>query len=441
MEIKLPVFTPRDYQKNLFRAIFDDNKKRAFCIWHRRAGKDLVLMNLTATKIYEEMERGIVGTYYYFFPTYNQARKVIWDGRDGDGKSFLDAFPRELIARKNEQEMRIELKGGSAFQLIGTDKYDAVRGTNPLGCAFSEFAFQNPLAWDVIRPILTQNKGWAIFNTTPNGKNHAYDLYEFVKNDDDWFVEVLDIDHTKAISREDVDLERKSGMSYEMVQQEFFCSFDIGAVGAFYTQELEQARSSGRITSLPFSLEKPIDIYFDIGISKGNETAIWFKQNDGAFFNFIHYYENSRKGFDFYATYIDDFLDSKKAMLGKIYIPHDAKKEDWASGITAEQAFRKHFGDHKIVKLKCDSIQLGVNAARKVFPKCRFDREKCLQGIRCLEQYHREWDDVRKCFKATAVHDWSSNGADSFRYFSVATSKEEGVDVIDPNAWGDQPVV
>ena len=148
--------------------------------------------------------------------------------------------------------MKIELTNGSIFQIIGTDKYDAVRGTNPIGCVFSEYAFQNPLAWDVVRPILTQNKGWAVFNTTPNGKNHCFDLYKSVKDDSKWFTEVLTIDDTDCIDKEDVDLERKSGMTEDMIEQEFYCSFDIGTRGSYYSDQMAQIREEERIATLPF---------------------------------------------------------------------------------------------------------------------------------------------------------------------------------------------
>ena len=108
-----------------------------------------------------------IGVYFYFLPTYTQAKKIIWDGIDNNGFKFLDHIPEKITKNKNGQEMKIELINGSIIQLIGTDNYDAIRGTNPIGCVFSEYAFQNPMAWEVVKPILKLNGGWAIFNTTP----------------------------------------------------------------------------------------------------------------------------------------------------------------------------------------------------------------------------------------------------------------------------------
>ena len=130
-EITLPYnFNPREYQIPLLKAL-DNGYKRAVAVWHRRAGKDLVMINYIAKRMYER-----VGAYYYFFPTYSQSKKVIWDGMTRDGEKFTNAFPVQLRKRTDNGEMLIEMNNGSIFRLIGTDKIDAVMGSNPVGCVF-----------------------------------------------------------------------------------------------------------------------------------------------------------------------------------------------------------------------------------------------------------------------------------------------------------------
>ena len=167
-EIIIP-YKPRDYQLPLIKSL--ETKDRAMCLWHRRAGKDLTLWNILIKKAIETK-----GLQYYLLPTFTQAKRIIWDGITIDGLRFVDFIPNKIIKNTNGTEMKIEMINGSIIQLIGTDHYDAIRGTNPCGCVFSEFAFHNPMAWEVVKPILKVNKGWAVFNTTPNGKNHAYDM-------------------------------------------------------------------------------------------------------------------------------------------------------------------------------------------------------------------------------------------------------------------------
>jgi hypothetical protein len=64
------------------------------------------------------------------------------------------------------------------------------------------------------------------------------------------------------------------------------------------------------------------------------------------------------------------------------------------------------------------SLDDGINAVRRTLPLCVFHPRCEDGGISALEQYRREWDDERKCFKPTPLHDWSSNPADAFRYLA-----------------------
>jgi len=226
MNITLPYnFTPRPYQRPVLNAL-DHDKNRALCVWHRRSGKDITYLNFMIKRMFER-----VGAYYYFLPEYNQGRKILWDGINRDGFPYMNYFPKEIIKSKNGQEMKITVINGSLFQIIGTDRFDSVMGTNPIGCVFSEYSLQNPLAWDYIRPILTENRGWAIFNFTPRGMNHAFKLYNEVQNNPSWFCELLTIDDTKredgtpVVTTDMVEEERNSGMSEAMIRQEYYCDF------------------------------------------------------------------------------------------------------------------------------------------------------------------------------------------------------------------------
>lgn len=219
-----PLYKPRDYQLPLLNA-FDNGYKRLIHIWHRRCGKDLTDLNI----MIGEMAR-VVGNYYYFLPTYSQAKKVIWEGKTNDGTPFLDFFPKQwILGKPNDNELKIKFKNGSLFQLIGTDNIDAVVGTNPIGCVFSEFPLQNVKAWQFIRPILAFNGGWAIFNGTPRGKNHAWQTLQIAKdNPKTWFNQILTVEDTKIIPQVILDDERRQ-MPQSLFEQEYWCKFLEGA--------------------------------------------------------------------------------------------------------------------------------------------------------------------------------------------------------------------
>lgn len=214
-------YTPRHYQLPFMRAM-DAGVKRAVCVWHRRSGKSKTLLNFAIKKAFER-----VGVYYHAFPEYGQGRKIIWDGIDKDGFPLLNHIPAGARASINKSEMKIELSNGSIYQIIGADNYDSLVGPNPVGIILDEWAVSDryPMAWDYFRPILAENGGWAVFPYTPRGRNHGFDLYQMSLSNPGWFSQLLTVDDTGAISQADIQAERDAGMSEEMIQQEFYCSF------------------------------------------------------------------------------------------------------------------------------------------------------------------------------------------------------------------------
>ena len=228
-------FEDRDYQTPLFDAM-DQGCRRAVCVWHRRSGKDKAAFNYMIKRANER-----VGAYFYFFPSYTQGKKVIWDGTDKEGFPFMSHIPKGFINGKpNETEMKVKLNNGSLIQIIGTDNINSVVGTNPIGAVFSEYSLQNTKAWDFIRPILAENGGWAIFLYTPRGMNHGWKLiqqakantFNAINNPSGWFWQILTVDDTRAISREAIEQERNE-MPADLFEQEYYCKFIEGA-GAFF---------------------------------------------------------------------------------------------------------------------------------------------------------------------------------------------------------------
>jgi phage terminase large subunit len=260
-------YKPRPYQIPLLRAM-DCGINRAVIVIHRRAGKDKTLINLVAKKMFER-----VGSYYYFFPTYKQGKKIIWNGMDKNGFKFISHIPENLRKRTDNSEMLIETTNHSIFQVIGTDNIDSIVGTNPIGCIFSEYSLQNPIAWDLMRPVLRENGGWAVFNFTPRGNNHAKRLFDMAKNNEKWFCQLLTVDDThdesgnRIITDDDIEEERRSGMSEELIQQEYYCSFNAAIQGAYYTKELEQARKERRLTNAPYEPQLLTHTVWDIGLA------------------------------------------------------------------------------------------------------------------------------------------------------------------------------
>ena len=220
-------FVPRAYQLPLLKAL-ESGKTRALIVWNRRSGKDKTCFNFMIKKAFEK-----VGTYFYFLPTYSQAKKVIWDNIDNDGFKMLEHIPNELIESTNGTELKIELVNGSIIQLIAADEFKKSGvGTNPVGVVFSEYSITDPEAWKFVSPILAVNGGWAIFNFTPRGMNHAWQLLQKVKENDKWFVEILTNNETQVLQGDALE-EEKQNLPQDLFEQEYYCKFIEGA-GQFF---------------------------------------------------------------------------------------------------------------------------------------------------------------------------------------------------------------
>ena len=407
-EIAIPYnFTPRPYQLELFKAM-DGGKKRAFVVFHRRAGKDLSCWNYMIYRAAKE--RGI---YYYIFPQFNQGRRILWDNRD-----FMAHLPDELVERKNSVEMKIELVNGSILQIVGSDHYDALRGTSPKGVVMSEYAFQHPLAWETIRPILVQNNGWVIFNTTPNGKNHAYDLWEYAKANDSWFTSLKSVEDTHGVDMELLK-EEEASMEKAMFLQEYYCNFNAGAVGAYYSDEIAWLYDNNRIRQVDHDPDMPVMTFWDLGIN--DPTSVWFIQDFHGELRVIDHYEQQGA----FQKHLTNVLQ-KGYTYSRHVFPHDIRVREFTTGIPRLETAQKTLGNMCEVapNLKVDE---GISRTRALLKQCFFDAEKCKLGLKLLENYRQEYDELNKVYKKTPLHDYASHTADALRMAGVSIQTKQKV--------------
>ena len=408
MEIQVPDnWRPRDYQLDLWKYL-ENGGKRAVAVWHRRAGKDLLSVNWCVTAALKRK-----GLYWHLLPTYNQGRKIVWDGMTRDGRSFLEHFPKELWANVNNTDMRLELKNGSIYQVVGTDNVDRLVGSNPIGVVFSEYSLQDPRAWDLVRPILAENGGWAMFIYTARGRNHGYDLFNMANRNEKWYCQRLTVDDTSVLNQEAIDEEREAGMPEELIQQEFYCSFDAPLVGSYYGSLMAKALAEERIKNVPYEPRLEVHTAWDLGM--GDSTAIIWFQQFGNEYRIIDYYENQGEGIPHYVKVVRD----KDYVYGKHIAPHDIKVREMGTG-------KSRFEVSRDLGLRfdiCPNIQIddGIEAARSIIPRCYFDEKKCSILVEALRQYRKDYDEKNKVYKNRPLHDWSSHGSDAFRYLALGT--------------------
>lgn len=428
MTITVPYnFTPRSYQLEFFRGMDgvqgkpETKRKRGILRWHRRAGKDKCCWCFL---IKEAMQ--VPGNYFYVFPTKTMARQALWENIDRDGFKLLDHLPKEVIARRSNQEMLLELINGSTIRVLGYDKDpDSIRGVACKGAVFSEFAFSDPESYKTMIPALRESDGWAVFNSTPNGRNHFYELWQNVYSSPRWYSSILqtterDKDNYSGLIKPEQfpEIMQEEGLTQEDVDREYGCSFSSGMKGSFYMDNIDQAHSEGRISEFVYDDTLKVDTFWDLGVD--DSTAVWFRQRIGNKLIFIDYYEDSGKSLQQYAK----MLVEKGYRYGTFYLPHDAYHRNIQTGVTTAQMFEDILKENGINPdvwvLERMGVQDGVNAVRARFRKYHFDAGKCAEGIKKLELYHRRWDKKRQVFLKEPVHDGNSHAADAIRMEAIS---------------------
>jgi len=413
-------WTPRPHQIELWKYLREHGGKRAMAVWHRRAGKDDVCLHHTAVAAWDR-----IGNYWHCLPEYQQSRKAIWTAiNPHTGKRRIDeAFPAAMRANTNDTEMFIRFKNGSTWQCIGSDRYDATVGSGAAGIVYSEWALANPSAWAYQRPMLEENQGWAVFITTPRGRNHAHTMFNHAKQSPDWFAELLTATDTGELSEAQLSEALKeytalygADVGRAQYRQEYFCDFQAAILGAFYSLEMAQLRAEERIMECEALPDQFVHRAWDLGV--GDDTSIWWFQLQGPQIVILDHLAASGVGVEWYEEEIRKREHQYGWKRGTDFVPHDAKIKEWGSGRTRVETMQALQLKPFLVPMA--SVADGVNAVRRTLPLCVFHPRTEETGIAALEQYRREWDDEKKAFRASHVHDWTSHPADAFRYLSLA---------------------
>jgi phage terminase large subunit len=424
--VELPEsWDPRPDQQALWKYLVNGGL-RAVEVAHRRWGKDDVALNFTCVAA---MERP--GNYWHMLPEYGQARKVIWTAiNPRTGKRRIDdSFPVKYRKKTLEHEMSIELQNGAIWQLVGSDNYNALVGSPPVGIVFSEWALANPLAWAYLSPILEENKGWALFIYTSRGNNHGKTMLANARSDPQhWFAEVNPADRTPVFTSgqlEAIHHEYQVVFGLELGDalflQEYMCSFEGAQLGSYYAKQIYDARTQGRITVVPYAPGSEVHTAWDLGVD--DSMTIWFFQQVGLQYRFIDYYENTGYGLEHYAKH----LRSKPYVYGNHYMPHDVEVREMTSlGDLAKtrREVAENLGIRPVITVERVKnidmlIQVHIPAVRNILNQCWFDETKCAIGLSALESYAAEYDPENKVLKNRPAHNWASHAADAFRTFAV----------------------
>lgn len=422
--IHLDKFVPRDYQLPVFKAVQEGKFKKFFIILPRRGGKDLLCWNIM---IHEALRRK--GNYYYLLPKKEQSKTVIFNSITNSGDHFIDYIPPEIrVGKPHKVDLSFTLINGSYIKLLGGANWENLKGMNPQMLVLSEFAYfdDGPNVYqNLIIPILRGNPNCkVIIQSTPNGKNYFYDLYNVAqRRTDEWFVYSRDVTQTKHMDVDEIQRDIETGeITWERAQQEYYLSFDIGIEGSYYSRYLQKAYHEDRITNISYDSEYPVNCAWDLGWN--DCTSIIFFQVINNNIYIIDFYENHHKDITHYIKYVKE----QDYIYGIHILPHDVEQGNQITGTTRLDKFKDH--NLKTEVLPRTSVHDGIDAVRNLFRKIYIDEKKCAHLIKCLDNYRKEYDRKRKTYYDKPVHDWASDAADAMRYLAMGWRKAIDSDTV-----------
>lgn len=386
-----------------FLPLHTRSERWGIAVAHRRAGKTVACVNelIKAAGICTKPNP----RFAYIAPQLNQAKDIAWAYL----QEYTDCFGPDR--QVNKSELWVELpNNGARIRIYGADNPDRLRGIYLDGAVLDEFGDMDPTVWSqVIRPALSDRKGWAIFIGTPKGKNTFHTLWLNAANDDDWFTLNLRASETGLLDDKELSDARKM-MSEDEYAQEYECSFEAAIRGAYYGKEMNQAEEDGRIGSAPFDPRLPVHTAWDLGMA--DSTVIWFLQTQGAETRVIDVVKGEGVALDWYVKR----LQERDWLWGNHYLPHDVEVRELGTGKSRKEVL--HELGVKVTVVPNIPVADGIQAVRMLLPTCWFDA-KCKDGIEALRMYRRDYDDKRQEFRAAPYHDWTSHYADAFRMFAV----------------------
>lgn len=367
---------------------------------HRRAGKTVACIQDLIAKAIETKKPN--ARFAYIAPFYTQAKDVAWQ--------YLKQYTQDIPGVKsNEGELHVtSAHNGARIRLYGADNYDRMRGIYLDGCILDENGDMDPRAWaEVIRPALSDRKGWATFIGTPKGRNAFYEMHRVAEDQPEWFSLVLKASESGLIDEAELSDARLT-MTPEQYEQEYECSFDAAILGAYYAGQIADADKDGRIKSIDIDPDLPIHTAWDLGI--GDSTAIWVFQCGPEGMRVVDFIEDHGKALPHYVGE----LEARGYKGGRDYVPHDAKVRSLDTGRSRLETLDGM--GRNVHLLPPASVDDGINGVRQLLPRMWFDADRCRDGLEALRHYRTEFDEKAKVFKPRPLHDWSSHAADAMRY-------------------------
>jgi len=401
MRVQIP-YTPRPLQAELHKNL--DQYRFAVLSCHRRFGKSVAIINhLIRAALTNNLKNP---RFAYIAPTYKQAKSIAWDYM----KMFAGGIPG---VKFNETELRCDMPNGSRITLLSSEQPDSLRGLFLDGVCIDEVAQIDPRLWnEIIRPALSDRKGFCYFIGTPAGlTNIFYELYQHALGDPKWYAYTAKASETKIIDQEELDA-AKTQMGDAKYKQEFECDWIANIEGSIYGDIIKTLEEKKQLSRVAYDPALLVHTAWDLGVD--DSTAIIFYQQLGNQILIIDYYENNREGLPHYIQTVKD----KDYIYGEHFAPHDLEVMEFSTGKTRREVAYQLGVRFKI--LPKINLEDGIHSLKMVLPKCWFNMETTKPLIDALRNHHRKYNEKMKMFSNKPVKCWDSHACDAARYMALS---------------------
>ena len=345
----------------------------------------------------------------YIGPTYSQAKRVAW--------TYLKDYAEPYLAKPpQESELKVTLKNEAVVYVLGSDNADALRGMYLDAAVLDEYAIFKPSVFSqVVRPALSDRHGWAVFVSTPRGKNLFYNICQQAKKSPaEWYHLVLKASKSGIVPKAELEALQRD-MDAEEYAQEYECSFDAALKGAIYASEVNLLFAEGRcVSDKPlYDPELPVHCAFDLGFTDAT-VCIWFQLGKDGTIRIVN--AEATNGTDIF--YHIEKLQQFKGEIGDVWLPHDARARNLQTGKSIVEQFLSEGVRPRIIPNH--KVRDGISAVRKLFPRICIDENTTGDLVEAMKAYRREWNDNLGMFSDVPVHDWASDWCDALRYMTMA---------------------
>lgn len=345
------------------------------------------------------------------------AREIQKSMRDSVHRLLRDTIVR-LGLESFFEVLDMEIRGanGSLFLFSGLQAHtvDSIKSFEGVDIVWVEEAHSvSKRSWDVLIPTIRKQGSeiWLTLNPDMD-TDETYVRFVATESDDTWVCEINWRDNPwfpDVLNQER--LKSKRTQSKEDHEHVWEGKPRTVAEGAIYRHEITAAISEGRVRLVPYDPTLKVHTVWDLGWN--DAMTIGFVQRGPMEVRIIDYIEDSHRTLDWYVGQIE----KRPYRWGVDYLPHDARTRNFQTGKSTEEQMRAMKRNPFV--LPQTSVEEGIKAARMLFPRCYFDKDKTARLWECLKRYRRALH-TQTGEPMAPLHDEFSHGSDMFRYIGQA---------------------